>query len=163
MTGIRTILHPTDVSARSELAFRLAAALAHACGARLVILNVMLRSAAAAEEPRRQANGQQATTAEKLVRLLPPDPSTPVEHLLEEGDSAAEILHDARVTRADLVVMGTHGRTGLRRLLMGSVAEQVLRQAACPVVTVTTPSASPAPVECLAAPVAGEVRPATVS
>ena len=42
-------------------------------------------------------------------------------------------------TGADLIVMGTHGRTGLRRLLMGSVAEQVVRKATCPVLTVRTP------------------------
>ena len=45
----------------------------------------------------------------------------------------------ARELGADLIVMGTHGRTGLRRLLMGSVAERVVREAPCPVLTVRTP------------------------
>src|SRR5262249_33247405 len=62
-----------------------------------------------------------------------------VEHRLAEGDAAAEILRVARETNCDLVVMGTHGRKGLGRLLMGSVAEQVVRKAPCPVLTLKTP------------------------
>jgi len=56
-----------------------------------------------------------------------------------EGDVATEILRLAQETGSDLIVMGTHGRTGLARLLMGSVAEQVVRKAPCPVLTVKTP------------------------
>jgi nucleotide-binding universal stress UspA family protein len=64
----------------------------------------------------------------------------PVEHqLLFVGDPAAEILRVAQAVKADLIVLGTHGRTGLGRLLMGSVAEQVVRRAPCPVVTVKAP------------------------
>jgi hypothetical protein len=48
----------------------------------------------------------------------------------------------AQEINADLVIMGTHGRTGLGRLLMGSVAEQIVRKATCPVLTVTTPLAA---------------------
>ena len=61
--------------------------------------------------------------------------------------TAGYILRIAREIPSDLIVMGTHGRTGLSRLLMGSVAEQVLRQAPCPVLTVKTPfpETSPAP------------------
>jgi nucleotide-binding universal stress UspA family protein len=55
------------------------------------------------------------------------------------------ILHFAREVPADLVVMGTHGRTGLGRVLMGSVAEQVVRKAPCPVLTVTAPFPAAAP------------------
>jgi nucleotide-binding universal stress UspA family protein len=58
------------------------------------------------------------------------------EHQLLRGDAAAEILRATRLVEADLIVIGTHGRTGLVRLLMGSVAEQVLRGADCPVLTV---------------------------
>jgi nucleotide-binding universal stress UspA family protein len=54
-------------------------------------------------------------------------------------DPAAEIVGVAEQSKADLIVMGTHGRTGLGRFLMGSVAEQVVRRAPCPVVTVRTP------------------------
>ena len=52
------------------------------------------------------------------------------------GTPVAEILTMARVKEVDLIAMGTHGRTGVARLVMGSVAEEVLRRAPCPVVTV---------------------------
>ena len=61
----------------------------------------------------------------------------------------------AKELPADLIVMGTHGRTGLARLLMGSVAEVVVRKAACPVLTVKTPVPD-------AAPVAGEATAGTL-
>jgi nucleotide-binding universal stress UspA family protein len=67
-----------------------------------------------------------------------------VEHQLAEGDTAREILEVAREHGAGLIVMGTHGRTGLGRLLLGSVAEQVLRQSSCPVLTVKFPVPVPA-------------------
>jgi len=59
----------------------------------------------------------------------------------EDGDAAEEILRVAEEVRCDLIVMGTHGRSGLGRLLMGSVAEQVMRKARCPVLTVKCPAA----------------------
>ncbi len=58
---------------------------------------------------------------------------------MAEGDPAEEILRLAAALRCDLVVMGTHGKTGLGRLLTGSVAEEVLRKAVCPVLVVKTP------------------------
>jgi nucleotide-binding universal stress UspA family protein len=61
------------------------------------------------------------------------DLKCPVETRLERGDPASEILRTADEFGADLIVMGTHGRSGLGRLLMGSVAEAVLREAPSPV------------------------------
>jgi nucleotide-binding universal stress UspA family protein len=139
MFSIRTILHPTDFSAPSDNAFRLACALARDHGSRLIVLHV--------SPPQVVAYGDMilpATNVDfkhlkgKLLALQGPDPVR-VEHLLEEGDPVAEILRVARETDCDLVVMGTHGRRGLGRLLMGSVAEQLVRRAPCPVVTVKTP------------------------
>jgi nucleotide-binding universal stress UspA family protein len=68
-----------------------------------------------------------------------------VERHVRDGDPSEEILAVARETRSDLIVMGTHGRTGVGRLLMGSVAEQVMRRATCPVLTVKTPVPEVAP------------------
>ena len=76
---------------------------------------------------------------ERLQQLRPEDPKILVEHRLVQGGGAEEILQVAQERKCDLIVMGTHGRTGLGRLLMGSVAEQVVRKAACPVLTVKTP------------------------
>src|SRR5262249_19419079 len=62
-----------------------------------------------------------------------------MEHRLVEGNPATEILHVARETGCDLIVMGTHGRRGLKRLLMGSVAEDVMRKVPYPVMIVKAP------------------------
>ena len=62
-----------------------------------------------------------------------------MEHRLREGDAAEEVLRVADDVGADLIVMGTHGRTGLGRVLMGSVAEAVLRGSRCPVLVVKGP------------------------
>jgi nucleotide-binding universal stress UspA family protein len=78
---------------------------------------------------------------ERLKQLMPPDPKVQLERRLVEGDAAPEILHQAGEVKAGLIVMGTHGRTGLGRLLMGSVAEHVVRKATCPVLTVKAPLA----------------------
>ena len=79
---------------------------------------------------------------ERLQQLRPEDQKVLVEHLLVQGGAAEEILQVAQERKCDLIVMGTHGRTGLGRLLMGSVAEQVVRKASCPVLTVKTPQPS---------------------
>jgi len=138
MLPIRTILHPTDFSDFSADAFHLACSLARDYGARLIVLHVedvavpmvgdgiMMPPPVMDLEPARDA----------LRKIRPEDPIISVERYLIEGDPATEILQLARKTNADLIVMGTHGRTGVGRLLMGSVAERVLREAACPVLTV---------------------------
>jgi nucleotide-binding universal stress UspA family protein len=138
MLPLRTILHPTDFSEGSDLAFRLACALARDYGARLVVMHVAVPSVLVYGEGVLPARAEDylVPLREQLERLRPRTPSIPVEYRLVEGDAATEILRAARETRCDVILMGTHGRTGLRRLLMGSVAEQVVRRAMCPVVTV---------------------------
>jgi nucleotide-binding universal stress UspA family protein len=63
-----------------------------------------------------------------------------VESQVMEGDPVDMILRAAEETHSDVIVMGTHGRTALARLLLGSVAEAVLRKAPCPVLTVKSPA-----------------------
>ena len=141
MLPIRTILHPTDFSPQSGYAFQLACALARDYVAHLIVLTVQPPEIVYGEgfvlppDPEVVRKGLQ----EQLDRLQPPDPAIRVERILEEGDPVQEILHTARETHADIIVMGTHGRTGVGRLLMGSVAEAVLRKAPCPVLTVKAP------------------------
>jgi nucleotide-binding universal stress UspA family protein len=144
MLAIQKILHPTDLSPLSECAFRLACSLARDHGAKLIILNVRLPDILFSDTPYVLPPDPQQlweTWQEELLRLQPPTPTIAVEHLLKEGDPATEILRTAEENGCGLIVMGTHGRTGVRRLLMGSVAEQVLRSSACPVLTVKAPSA----------------------
>jgi nucleotide-binding universal stress UspA family protein len=142
MLAIKTILHPTDFSERSDFAFRLACALARDYGARLHVLHVGSGPVIVPVEgivPPEPERYQEELTA-KLQEMRAEAPNIPVEHqLLFVGEPAAEILRVAQAIKSDLIVMGTHGRTGLGRLLMGSVAEQVVRQASCPVLTVKTP------------------------
>jgi nucleotide-binding universal stress UspA family protein len=58
------------------------------------------------------------------------------EKYTKEGDAATTILQEAEQKQADLIVMGTHGRTGLEYMLLGSVAEKIVRRADCPVLTI---------------------------
>ena len=143
----RTILHPTDLSEHSRYAFEVARSLAGGSAARLVLLHVSPNVAVPAREALREPEpGKEYydRLRGELRRLQEAAAAVPSECRVAEGHPATEILRTAREVGADLIVMGTHGRTGLRRLLMGSVAEQVVRQAPCPVLTV---SISPHPTE----------------
>ncbi|MCA9215174.1 MAG: universal stress protein, partial [Planctomycetales bacterium] len=65
--------------------------------------------------------------------------------IVRRGDPAAEIMKLAKKKKADLLVVGTHGRTGLQHLLMGSVAEAIVRGATCPVLTIKNTAAFESP------------------
>jgi nucleotide-binding universal stress UspA family protein len=135
---IRMILHPTDFSVDSEAVLRVARSLARDLGARLVILHVapldILSSGTmtAPVDPRVYND----LLEDVRKRVDGPDLKNRVETEFTRGDAAAEILRAASELGSDLIVMGTHGRTGLSRLLMGSVAEFVLPRASCPVLVV---------------------------
>jgi nucleotide-binding universal stress UspA family protein len=137
MLAFRTILHPTDFSPAAEFAFQLAGSLARDHGAELILLHV--NPPKAADEIAVEV--QKEMLWEEFHRLERTDPhvrNLRIRTEFVEGDPGREILRVARETGADLIVMGTHGRTGLTRLLTGSVAEHVLRKAPCPVLTVKT-------------------------
>lgn len=139
---VQAILHPTDFSRHSQEAFRLACALARGPEARLIILHVRAPSKVLLDRgvPVVDRPGRQDTDVEaSLRRIKPPDPDVRVELRTERGNPAEEIIRVARATESGLIVMGAHGRTGLSRLLIGSVAEQVVRHAPCPVLIVKTP------------------------
>ena len=140
----KKILFPTDFSTASDAALAHAVSLTRESNARLVILHV--------EEPPMAYGGGElyygvpnpdnAALLQMLQAVVPPE-GVPYEHRLVVGDPAGEIVRVAEEEQADLIVMGTHGRTGLRRLLMGSVAEAVLRRAPCPVFTLKEPHKAP--------------------
>jgi nucleotide-binding universal stress UspA family protein len=143
----RVILHPTDFSPSSEYAFHIAVDLAKEHGANLLVLHVVetlgagnLTYGEAISQV--QPEGYQRRLWDDFRRRIPAVPAAvTVEPLLAEGEPAKEIDRVAREQHCDLIVMGTHGRTGLDHLLMGSVAERVVRQVPCPVLVV---KASPA-------------------
>ncbi|MBL8796750.1 MAG: universal stress protein [Planctomycetia bacterium] len=146
---MRKILYPVDFSPYSECALGPAIWLAKYYDAELLVLHAVETPPGwglGRPEPPLSAAMAEAEW-ERLVKVWPPDPSVHVRHLLVQGDPAAAILRAVQEHGCDLIVMGTHGRTGLDRMLLGSVAEQVMRGASCPVLTVKVPLAVIVPTE----------------
>ena len=143
MIRIRKILYPTDFSPYSNQAYFHAVALAESHGASLTILYVYPGGFGA---PETAGDGEdRAYWQEQLEQIRPVNEHILTHHVLLEGDPASEIVDFARDASVDLIVMGTHGRTGLERLLMGSVAEKVMREAPCSVLVVKLPKGVPVP------------------
>jgi nucleotide-binding universal stress UspA family protein len=141
MLSIRTILHPTDFSDHAANAYRLAVALTRDYGARLVIAHVAptpMMTFSMGVIPPPPVTAEEKLFAE-MNKYVAKEKVDNVDEIVVEGDPAMEILKLAEEEDCDLIVMGTHGLTGLERLLMGSVAEKVLRRAPCPVLTVRMP------------------------
>jgi nucleotide-binding universal stress UspA family protein len=138
----KTILAPTDFSLPSKQALEVAASLAREHGAKLVIVHAIepLPSHGEGQLVYSFSDTGVEEARQELLKVVPSDPSVTCEHKLVRGDAAAQILQSAAESSADLIVMGTHGRTWLSHLLMGSVAETVVRQARCPVLTVKQPA-----------------------
>jgi len=145
MTRFRRILHPTDFSPASSAALARATDLAKANRAELLLLHVMTPYAPVADEgymPPRLWEEMEASTrayaSKKLDALAAKarKAGARVKTLLLEGVPHERIARAAKAQRADLVVMGTHGRTGLAHFFVGSVAERVVSIAPCPVMTV---------------------------
>jgi universal stress protein A len=141
MQTISRILLATDFSRSSEQALGYAEELARRFGAELVVLHVdealsTVPGSDLAETRRAAADGE---LQELAIELRAKD--VPARALLRPGLASGEIVATAKAEHADLVVMGTHGRTGLAHALLGSVAERVLRTAPCPVLTVRAPAA----------------------
>lgn len=140
---IRRILCPVDFSEFSAPVLAYAAAFARLFGSDVTVLHVFATTvppSGAATYPSwlLEVPEARASIADELHRLLAPVSSAgvTVRTQIAEGNTAAEILRHAAEHNADLVVMGTHGRSGFDRLTLGSVAEKVLRKAPCPVLTV---------------------------
>lgn len=136
----KTILFPTDFSTCGDAALEYATSLAASFNAKLLIVHVE-------EHPLAYGGGEMyyglvEPDSEALRKMLyavkPHDPKIPFEHRLLLGEPASAIVDLAEQEKVDMIVLATHGRTGLMRLLMGSTAEQIVRLATCPVLTVKT-------------------------
>jgi nucleotide-binding universal stress UspA family protein len=155
MIEIRRILCPIDFSDYSRRALDHAIAIARWYESAVTVLHVFAAAPAAPV-------GAGPVVLEPIV-LTPRDrsrlladvkafaeresaPGITIDAVVREGDVAGEVLEHATSMKADLLVIGTHGRSGFERLLLGSVAERVLRKASCPVMTVPRglPDAVPA-------------------
>jgi nucleotide-binding universal stress UspA family protein len=144
MMQIRTILYTTDFSESSKVTFPMAYSLARDHGARLIVLHVVPSGTYQILNLAQLGQGESERQFEddirhQLLRLQPPDNRVPMEYKLAEGEPGASIVKVAEDMHCDLIVLGTHGRTGFRRVLMGSVAEHVMRTAPCPVLVVKGP------------------------
>jgi nucleotide-binding universal stress UspA family protein len=144
---MKKILFATDFSTVANQALEYAATLARENGAKLLIVHVAERPTAYGEGA--MYYGIPEPDTERLNQMLhevvPPNPAVEHEHRLLKGHPAREITSLAKDESVDLIVMSTHGRTGLSRALMGSVAEVVVRRAPCPVLTLK--GKMPAPIK----------------
>ena len=137
------ILFATDFSESSDAARQFATSLARDTGASMLIVHVV-------EPPPRSVDTglggyvvegeDEAASQQKLNATLPTDPAVSHSHKLLHGTPAKEIVKYAEEEGVDLLVIGSHGRTGLMRMLLGSAAEGVVRNATCPVITIKHPS-----------------------
>ncbi len=143
--SVRHILYPSDFSPASSAAFTKALALARDAKAQLTIVHVLNPSVVLPVDgyvaPSVYDDIQRAAEAHarrKLAGLLARARRAGVgaKTALIQGVAAERIVAAARRNRADLIVMGTHGRTGLARLMLGSVASRVVATSGCPVLTV---------------------------
>jgi nucleotide-binding universal stress UspA family protein len=142
MIRIDKILYPTDFSSYSNQAYFHAISLAEKHRASLTVLFVYTPDIVTPGQPETEEEAK-AYWQKQLEQIRPLDAAIPVSHVLLVGDPASEIVRYGRDAGINLIVMGTHGRTGLERLLLGSVAESVLREANCSVLVVKLPKGQP--------------------
>jgi universal stress protein A len=142
---VRRILHPTDFSAASRPAFKRAVALAKAERAQLIVVHVLpaivvLPDGYMSPDTWNQLErGQRMVAQRQLNKVLAEAKRVGVRArsvLIDMGVTHEQIVRFARARRIDLIVMGTHGRSGVVKAILGSVASRVLASARCPVMTV---------------------------
>src|SRR5262245_23659263 len=140
MIALKKILVPHDFSDTSDAAVRYAIALAHNFGAQLYLLHVSdkARFEMATEFPLGLDGTLEDAVRERLLKILTPREQVEFKPIFEcrSGAPAAEIVKYAKEADVDLIVMGTHGRGFVAHVVLGSVAEKVVRTAPCPVLTV---------------------------
>ena len=148
MIRLKTILVPTDFSECSEAAVKYGFALANAFGATAHLLNVVQdpytlpwAADAFAAPVGDMLTDWEAQAKRRLVESVPDASASPTVLTTRVGSPATEIVRYAAQHRIDLIVLGTHGRGPLGHILLGSVAERVVRTAPCPVLTVRHPQA----------------------
>jgi nucleotide-binding universal stress UspA family protein len=142
---VRRIICPVDFSASSGAALRYAASLAEATAARVTVVHVVDAGSDGPEPPVQEFFQYRDRLFEHAGRALkahvPPAVRAicAVDELVFVGRPYVEILRLASEQQADLIVMGVHGRGALDRMFFGSTTQHVVRQAACPVLTIRTP------------------------
>ena len=148
MIDLRRILVPTDFSKFSGNALKYGAAFAEKFGSELHLLHIVqdlalfipeaVLIAPATTPPVEQFKAAARAALDRVIQEMNL-PGVKIVSDVVEGVPFAEIVRAAREKDVDLIVMGTHGHTGLVHMLLGSVAEKVVRKAPCPVLTVRDP------------------------
>jgi nucleotide-binding universal stress UspA family protein len=135
--NIKKILFPTDLSPASDVALPLATSLARDSGALLLIVHVgHPQTAAGCREMYYGLPDPTSHESEELLNaIVPTDPEVEFEHHVISGEPVPALVRFAKEQDVDLIVMSTHGREAVSHMLMGSVAEAVVRRAPCPVLT----------------------------
>ncbi|HZD40977.1 MAG TPA: universal stress protein [Terriglobales bacterium] len=152
MAGIKTIVAPTDLSDLSVLGVNYALRLAEQLGAQVILLNTirveeltsLMREMKNIPSPQwdKGLEDRLIESHERLLdefakqKLFEPGAGTRIRRVVHLGEPYKMILNCAREEKADLIVMSTHGRSGLPRLMLGSVTEKVLRSSSCPVLAI---------------------------
>lgn len=143
---IGRILAPTDFSRHADVAVRYACGLAHRLGAELHLLHVLAEtilpvgpdpSMVATMPPEFYTSSEEQTREalrDLIPRTWPQPPSLKID--VRWGDPVVEVVSHAQGNAIDLIVIATHGRTGLSHVLLGSVAERIVRESPCPVLTI---------------------------
>jgi nucleotide-binding universal stress UspA family protein len=130
MLRIKTLLHPTDLSDASRHAFDVACEIARARGARIAVLHVV---------PPSNRDFTEVVVGSPLADFPGFAPDLSIDTRVETGDPAGVILRLSEELKCDLIVMCTHGHTGLKHWLTGQVVDQVVQRAACGVLTMRSP------------------------
>jgi nucleotide-binding universal stress UspA family protein len=142
-----TYVVPVDFSKTSDAALDHAIKLSKGSNAKLILLHALSNSAMMMAGPyeatpqmiieyEKAQHGEAQKQMDKLVRRKKLRPGTFRSMIARRGDPAQVIANQAKKARANMIIMGSHGRTGLKRLVLGSVAERTLRHARCPVLIV---------------------------
>ena len=147
MISIRNILIPTDFSEYSKIALPYAADMAKKYGAKLIVLHIFdeellspifFETGTTAQEYYERLNQRFEAAVDDFTSDVDTE-GVEIEAELGNGAPFAEIIKFARENGIDLIIMGTHGRTGVAHTLLGSVAERVVRKSPCPVMVVRHP------------------------
>ena len=140
--NVHKILCPVDFSDRSRTAIAYATTLAKQSNAEMHVVYVHeeapVEGGFAGYVPLDETDQERA----ELLTFKPNSDEVPCVHKFLHGDPQYQIVKYAEDNGIDLIVIATHGRTGVMRLLMGSVAEAIVRRAPCPVITVKSPTES---------------------
>jgi nucleotide-binding universal stress UspA family protein len=145
MINIKRILVPTDFSEPGKTALTYAVAFADQFGAAVDLMHVIEPvppGALLSYQPMEELRQNMHDAAEKEMEELHSqweDYAFPVNRIIVDGHPFVEIIRHAKESNADMIVMGTHGRGAIAHMLLGSVAERVVRKASCPVLTVRHP------------------------